>query len=81
MMQYNKVVTNIHIVLPRRYIRFESLRQLRYFVGIADPDLASPTEQIRSFGHVKEKAAAEFHARKAELLSGNFKRRAASEAR
>jgi indolepyruvate ferredoxin oxidoreductase len=40
-------------------------------------ELASLPEQIRGFGHVKEKAVAEFRARKAELLSGNLKRRAA----
>jgi indolepyruvate ferredoxin oxidoreductase len=40
-------------------------------------ELASLPEQIRGFGHVKEKAVAEFRARKAELLSGNIKRRAA----
>jgi indolepyruvate ferredoxin oxidoreductase len=40
-------------------------------------ELASLPEQIRGFGHVKEKAVLEFRARKAELLSGNVKRRAA----
>ncbi len=40
-------------------------------------ELASLPEQIRGFGHVKEKAVAEFRARKAELLSGNVKKRAA----
>jgi indolepyruvate ferredoxin oxidoreductase len=40
-------------------------------------ELASLPDQIRGFGHVKEKAVAEFHARKAELLSGNIKKRAA----
>jgi indolepyruvate ferredoxin oxidoreductase len=40
-------------------------------------ELASLPEQIRGFGHVKEKAVAEFRTRKAELLSGNVKKRAA----
>jgi indolepyruvate ferredoxin oxidoreductase len=40
-------------------------------------ELAALPEQIRGFGHVKEKAVAEFRARKAELLSGNIKKRAA----
>jgi indolepyruvate ferredoxin oxidoreductase len=40
-------------------------------------ELAGLPEQIRGFGHVKEKAVAEFHARKQELLSGNIKKRAA----
>jgi len=40
-------------------------------------ELASLPEQIRGFGHVKEKAVETFRLRKAELLSGNVKRRAA----
>jgi indolepyruvate ferredoxin oxidoreductase len=40
-------------------------------------ELASLPEQIRGFGHVKEKAVAEYRARKEELLSGNVKKRAA----
>jgi indolepyruvate ferredoxin oxidoreductase len=40
-------------------------------------ELASLPEQIRGFGHVKEKAVEEFRLRKAELLSGNVKKRAA----
>jgi indolepyruvate ferredoxin oxidoreductase len=40
-------------------------------------ELASLPEQIRGFGHVKEKAVAEFRAKKAELLSGNVKKRVA----
>jgi len=40
-------------------------------------ELAALPEQIRGFGHVKEKAVAEYRVRKAELLSGNVKRRAA----
>jgi indolepyruvate ferredoxin oxidoreductase len=40
-------------------------------------ELASLPEQIRGFGHVKEKAVAEYRARKEELLSGKVKKRAA----
>jgi indolepyruvate ferredoxin oxidoreductase len=40
-------------------------------------ELASLPEQIRGFGHVKEKAVAEYRVRKAELLGGNVKKRAA----
>jgi len=40
-------------------------------------ELAALPEQIRGFGHVKEKAVAEYRMRKAELLSGNLKKRAA----
>jgi indolepyruvate ferredoxin oxidoreductase len=40
-------------------------------------ELASLPEQIRGFGHVKEKAVAEYRAHKEELLSGNVKKRAA----
>ena len=40
-------------------------------------ELAALPEQIRGFGHVKEKAVAEYRVRKAELLSGNVKKRAA----
>jgi indolepyruvate ferredoxin oxidoreductase len=40
-------------------------------------ELASLPEQIRGFGHVKEKAVEAFRVRKAELLSGNVKKRAA----
>jgi indolepyruvate ferredoxin oxidoreductase len=40
-------------------------------------ELAGLPEQIRGFGHVKEKAVAEYRVRKAELLSGNVKKRAA----
>jgi len=39
--------------------------------------LASLPEQIRGFGHVKEKAVAEYRMRQQELLSGNVKKRAA----
>jgi indolepyruvate ferredoxin oxidoreductase len=40
-------------------------------------ELAALPEQIRGFGHVKEKAVAEYRVRKEELLSGNVKERAA----
>jgi len=40
-------------------------------------ELASLPERIRGFGHVKEKAVAEFRERKAKLLSGNVTQRAA----
>jgi indolepyruvate ferredoxin oxidoreductase len=40
-------------------------------------ELAALPEQIRGFGHVKEKAVAEYRARKQELLSGAVKKRAA----
>jgi indolepyruvate ferredoxin oxidoreductase len=40
-------------------------------------ELAALPEQIRGFGHVKEKAVAEYRARTAELLGGNVKQRAA----
>jgi len=40
-------------------------------------ELAALPEQIRGFGHVKEKAVEEYRARKEELLSGNVKKRAA----
>jgi indolepyruvate ferredoxin oxidoreductase len=40
-------------------------------------ELAALPEQIRGFGHVKEKAVAEYRVRKEELLSGNIKKRAA----
>ncbi len=40
-------------------------------------ELASLPEQIRGFGHVKDKAVAEYRARKEELLDGNVKKRAA----
>jgi len=40
-------------------------------------ELASLPEQIRGFGHVKEKAVAEYRVRRQELLSGNVKKRAA----
>jgi indolepyruvate ferredoxin oxidoreductase len=40
-------------------------------------ELANLPEQIRGFGHVKEKAVENFRVRKAELLSGNVKKRAA----
>ena len=40
-------------------------------------ELAALPEQIRGFGHVKEKAVAEYRARVEELLSGNVKKRAA----
>jgi indolepyruvate ferredoxin oxidoreductase len=40
-------------------------------------ELANLPEQIRGFGHVKEKAVEEFRVRKAELLLGNVKKRAA----
>jgi indolepyruvate ferredoxin oxidoreductase len=40
-------------------------------------ELASLPEQIRGFGHVKEKAVAEYRVRREELLGGNVKRRAA----
>jgi indolepyruvate ferredoxin oxidoreductase len=39
-------------------------------------ELAALPEQIRGFGHVKEKAVAEYRVRKQELLSGNMKKRA-----
>jgi indolepyruvate ferredoxin oxidoreductase len=40
-------------------------------------ELAALPEQIRGFGHVKEKAVAEYRVRKEELLSGSIKKRAA----
>jgi indolepyruvate ferredoxin oxidoreductase len=40
-------------------------------------ELAALPEQIRGFGHVKEKAVEAYRARRAELLSGNVKKRAA----
>jgi indolepyruvate ferredoxin oxidoreductase len=40
-------------------------------------ELAALPEQIRGFGHVKEKAVAEYRVRKQELLSGSIKKRAA----
>jgi indolepyruvate ferredoxin oxidoreductase len=40
-------------------------------------ELAALPEQIRGFGHVKEKAVAEYRARVTELLSGKVKKRAA----
>jgi len=40
-------------------------------------ELAALPEQIRGFGHVKEQAVAAYRARKAELLSGDVKKRAA----
>ncbi|PQO95754.1 indolepyruvate ferredoxin oxidoreductase family protein [Massilia phosphatilytica] len=40
-------------------------------------ELAALPEQIRGFGHVKEKAVAEYRVRRQELLSGNIKQRAA----
>jgi len=40
-------------------------------------ELASLPEQIRGFGHVKEKAVAEYRVRRQELLSGNVKKHAA----
>jgi indolepyruvate ferredoxin oxidoreductase len=40
-------------------------------------ELAALPEQIRGFGHVKEKAVEEYRLRKAELLDGKVKKRAA----
>jgi indolepyruvate ferredoxin oxidoreductase len=40
-------------------------------------ELANLPEHIRGFGHVKEKAVAAFHAKKAELLAGAASRQAA----
>jgi indolepyruvate ferredoxin oxidoreductase len=40
-------------------------------------ELAALPEQIRGFGHVKEKAVTEYRVRRQELLSGNIKKRAA----
>ena len=40
-------------------------------------ELAALPEQIRGFGHVKEKAVAEYRVRKAALLGGDVKQRAA----
>ena len=40
-------------------------------------ELAALPEQIRGFGHVKEKAVAEYRVRRQELLSGSVKKRAA----
>jgi indolepyruvate ferredoxin oxidoreductase len=40
-------------------------------------ELAALPEQIRGFGHVKEKAVAEYRVRKQELLSGSVKKRVA----
>jgi indolepyruvate ferredoxin oxidoreductase len=53
------------------------LRSLDASNHAAAVELASLPEQIRGFGHVKEKAVAEYRARKEELLSGNVKKRAA----
>jgi indolepyruvate ferredoxin oxidoreductase len=51
-----------------------SLNNASYATAV---ELANLPEQIRGFGHVKEKAVENFRARKAELLSGNIKKRAA----
>ena len=40
-------------------------------------ELAALPEQIRGFGHVKEKAVAEYRVRRQELLSGSIRKRAA----
>ncbi|MFC5552277.1 indolepyruvate ferredoxin oxidoreductase family protein [Massilia aerilata] len=55
----------------------EVLRSLDASTHATAVELAALPEQIRGFGHVKEKAVAEYRARKAELLSGNVKKRAA----
>jgi indolepyruvate ferredoxin oxidoreductase len=53
------------------------LRSLDASNHAAAVELALLPEQIRGFGHVKEKAVAEYRVRKEELLSGNIKKRAA----
>jgi indolepyruvate ferredoxin oxidoreductase len=53
------------------------LRSLDASTHAAAVELAALPEQIRGFGHVKEKAVAEYRVRKAELLGGNVKKRAA----
>jgi indolepyruvate ferredoxin oxidoreductase len=55
----------------------EVLRSLAVSTHATAVELAALPEQIRGFGHVKEKAVAEYRARKAELLSGGVKKRAA----
>jgi indolepyruvate ferredoxin oxidoreductase len=53
------------------------LRSLDASTHATAVELASLPEQIRGFGHVKEKAVAEYRVRKEELLNGNVKKRAA----
>jgi indolepyruvate ferredoxin oxidoreductase len=53
------------------------LRSLDASTHATAVELAALPEQIRGFGHVKEKAVAEYRVRKAELLGGNVKKRAA----
>ncbi|MGB9109698.1 MAG: indolepyruvate ferredoxin oxidoreductase family protein [Telluria sp.] len=53
------------------------LRSLDAATHAAAVELAALPEQIRGFGHVKEKAVAEYRARKEELLNGQIEKRAA----
>jgi indolepyruvate ferredoxin oxidoreductase len=53
------------------------LRSLDASTHATAVELAALPEQIRGFGHVKEKAVAEYRVRQAELLGGNVKKRAA----
>jgi indolepyruvate ferredoxin oxidoreductase len=53
------------------------LRSLDVSTHATAVELAALPEQIRGFGHVKEKAVAEYRLRKEELLSGAVKKRAA----
>ncbi|CAH0216443.1 hypothetical protein SRABI118_02114 [Massilia sp. Bi118] len=53
------------------------LRSLDASTHATAVELAALPEQIRGFGHVKEKAVEEYRVRKAELLSGSVKKRAA----
>jgi len=53
------------------------LRSLDASTHATAVELAALPEQIRGFGHVKEKAVAEYRVRKEELLSGGVKKRAA----
>jgi indolepyruvate ferredoxin oxidoreductase len=53
------------------------LRSLDASTHATAVELAALPEQIRGFGHVKEKAVAEYRVRKEALLSGSVKKRAA----
>jgi indolepyruvate ferredoxin oxidoreductase len=53
------------------------LRSLDASTHATAVELAALPEQIRGFGHVKEKAVEEYRVRKAELLGGSVKKRAA----
>ncbi len=54
--------------------QLESLDAASHAVAV---ELAALPEQIRGFGHVKEKAVAEYRVRRQELLSGSIKKRTA----